>query len=70
MKDYVDFQKTQEQTHRLSPPRTLILDFTMTHTRFWRAILHPPGQLTHTRRSDGTPDPDGVPVETVVRDKM
>jgi hypothetical protein len=27
-------QKPQEQANRLAPPRTLILDFTMTHTRF------------------------------------
>ena len=49
--------KTQEQTNRL-PPRTLILDFTMTHTRYGRSIQHTTGQLTHTRRSDGVPDPD------------
>ena len=27
--------------------------------------LHPIGQLTHTRRSDGPPDPDGVLKESV-----
>jgi hypothetical protein len=40
-------------------PRTLILDFSMTHIRFVRSNLHPIGQLTHTRSSDGVPDPDG-----------
>jgi hypothetical protein len=32
IKDYVVLQKPQEQTDRLPPPRTLILDFTLTHT--------------------------------------
>ena len=32
----------------------------MTHTRFGRSNVHPIGQLTHTRSSDGAPDPDGV----------
>ncbi len=34
MKDYVVLQKPQEQDDRLPPPRTLILDFTLTHTRY------------------------------------
>ncbi len=62
-------EKPQEQAaNRLPPPRTLILDFTMTHTRFGRTNLHPPGQLTHTRRSDGAPasEPDGA-LQTVTR---
>jgi hypothetical protein len=32
MKDCVVLQKPQERTDRLPPPRTLILDFTLTHT--------------------------------------
>ena len=32
----------------------------MTHTRFGRSNVHPIGQLTHTRRSDGAPEPDGA----------
>ena len=36
IKDYVVLQKPQEQTDRLAPPRTLIVDFTLTHTRFGR----------------------------------
>jgi hypothetical protein len=32
IKDYVVLQKPQEQTDRLPPPRTLILDFTLTYT--------------------------------------
>ena len=31
----------------------------MTHVRFGCSHLHPMVQLTHTRRSDGAPDPDG-----------
>jgi hypothetical protein len=33
IKDYVVLQKLQEQANCLPPPRTLILDFTMTHIR-------------------------------------
>jgi hypothetical protein len=50
IKDYVVLQKPHEQVKRVSPPRTLILDFTMTHTLFGVSILHSNGQLTHTRR--------------------
>jgi hypothetical protein len=32
----------------------------MTHVRFGGSHLHPVGQLTNTRRSDGAPDPDGA----------
>jgi len=56
----VVLQKPQGQDNRLLPPRTLIMDFTMTHVRFGGSQLHPIGQLTHTRRSDGAPDPDGA----------
>jgi hypothetical protein len=47
-------------TDCLPPPRTLILDFTMTHTRYGRSQLSSLGQLTHNRRSDGAPEPDGA----------
>jgi hypothetical protein len=53
--------------HRVKP-RTLILDFTMTHTRYGRSIQHTTGQLTHTRRY-GAPAPDGD-LQKVVRDKI
>jgi hypothetical protein len=56
----------QEQVNRLPPPRTLILDFTMIHTRFGRSNFHPIGQLTHKRRSDGAPECDGA-LKDVVR---
>jgi hypothetical protein len=50
----------RDGTDCLPPPRTLILDFTMTHTRFERSQLSSLGQLTHRRRSDGAPEPDGA----------
>ena len=53
-------QKPQPQANRLPPPHTLIMDYTMTHIRFGRSHLHPMGQLTNTRRSDGAPDPDAA----------
>ena len=53
-------QKPQDGTDRLPPPRTLIMDFTLTHTRFGRSQLHSLGQLTHSRRLDGAPEPDGA----------
>jgi hypothetical protein len=57
LKDYVVLQKPRDLTDCLPPPRTLILDFTLTHTRFGRSQLHSLGQLTHSRRSDGAPGP-------------
>ncbi len=60
IKDYVVLQKPQEQADRLPPPRTLILDFTMTHPHYGRSLLNLYGQLTNTRRSDGSPEPDLV----------
>jgi hypothetical protein len=60
IRDYVVLQKPQDGTDRLPPPRTLIMDFTLTHTRFGRSQLHSLGQLTHIRRSDGAPEPDGA----------
>ncbi len=43
IKDYVVLQKPLEQGDRLPPPRTLIMDFTLTHTRYGSShvkILH------------------------------
>ena len=54
------FPKPQEQADRLPPPRTLILDSTLTHTCFRRSHVFSTGHLTHTRRSDGAPEPDGA----------
>jgi hypothetical protein len=69
IKNYVVLQKHQEQVNRLHPPRTLILDFTMTHTRYGWSVLNPIGQRTNTRRSDGAPETDGG-LQTVTRDKI
>jgi len=60
VRDYVVLQKPQDGTDRLPPPRTLIMDFTLTHNRFGRSHLYSNGQLTHRRRSDGAPESDGV----------
>ncbi len=65
VQDYVVLQKPQAQDNHLPPPHTLVMDFTMTHFRFGRSHVHPIGQLTHTRRSDGAPDPDGTLKESV-----
>jgi hypothetical protein len=54
----VPWKKPRDLTDCLPPPRTLILDFTLTHTRFGRSQLSSLGQLTHTRRTDGVPDPE------------
>ena len=62
-------QKPQEEDDRLPPPRTLILDFTMTHPRSGRSHVHTMGQLTNIRRSDGAPEPDGV-LKVVTRKKI
>ncbi len=58
IKDYVVTQKPQPQGNRLPPPHTLIMDYTMTHTKFGSSHFHPMVQLTNTRGSDGPPDPD------------
>jgi hypothetical protein len=41
----------------------------MTHTRYVRSLLNLNGQLTNTRRSDGSPEPDGV-IKVVARKKI
>ena len=59
IQDYVVLQKPKTQVNRLPPPRTLIMDYTMTHTRFGRSHLHPMGELRNSSQSDGSPEPDG-----------
>ena len=59
IRDYVVLQKPRDVTDCLPSPRTLILDFTMTHTRYGRSQLSSLGQLTHSRRLDGVPEPAG-----------
>jgi hypothetical protein len=53
IREYIVLQKTRDLTDCLPPPRTLILDFTLTHTRFGKSQMSSLGQLTHTRRTDG-----------------
>jgi hypothetical protein len=53
----------------LPPPRTFILDFTLTHTRYDSSHVHTTGQLTNIRRSDGAPELDGV-LREVTRKKI
>ncbi len=53
----------------LESSETLILDFTMTHTRYGRSIQHTTGQLTLIRSLEGAPEPDGV-LQKVVWDKI
>ena len=60
IKDYVLLQKPQEHDDRLPPPRTLILDFTLTHTRYGSSHVDTTGKLTNTRSSDGSPEIDGT----------
>ncbi len=69
IKDYVVLPKPQEQSDRLPPTRTLILDFTLTHTRCGRSHVNSTGQLTNTTCLDGTPDPDGD-LRVVTRKKI
>jgi hypothetical protein len=69
IKDYVLLQKPQEQTDRLPPHRTLILDFTLTHTRYGSSHVHTTGQLTNTRSSDDDPELD-VALRKVTRKKI
>ncbi len=69
IRDYVVLQKPRDLTDCLPPPCTLILDFTLTHTRFGRSQLSSLGQPTHTRRTDGAPEPDGA-LRTVTRAKI
>jgi hypothetical protein len=69
IKDYVVLQKPQEQADHPPPPRTLILDFILTHTRYDSSHVHTTGQLTNTRSSDNSPEFDGV-LREVVRKKI
>ncbi len=69
IKDYVVLQKPLEQADRLPPPRTLILDFTLTYIRYDSSHVHTTGQLTNTRRSDGAPELDGA-LREVARKKI
>ena len=42
------------------PPRTLVMDVTMTHDRYGRTTQHTNGTLTNRVYSTGAPQPDGA----------
>jgi hypothetical protein len=42
------------------PPRTLVMDVTMTHDRYGRTTQHTNGALTQRVPSTGAPQPDGA----------
>jgi hypothetical protein len=65
----VVLQKAYQQTDQLPPPRTLILDFTITHPLNGRSHVYPIGKLTNIRSSDGVPEPDGA-LRVVSRKKI
>jgi hypothetical protein len=69
IKDYVVLQKPLQQADRLPPPRTLIMDFTLTHTRYDSSHVYTTGHLTNIRSSDGTPELDGA-LREVTRTKI
>ncbi len=72
IKDYVVLQNPQEQADRLPPPRTLILDFTLTHTHYGSSQMYTTGQLTsiqNTKCSDDAPELDGA-LRVVSRKKI
>ncbi len=47
------------------PPRTLVMDVTMTHDRYGRTTQHTNGALTHRVSSTGAPQSDGALNKTV-----
>ncbi len=49
----------QREDDRL-PPRTLVMDVTMTHDRYGRTTQRTNGALTHRVSSTGAPQPDGA----------
>jgi hypothetical protein len=65
----VVLQKPEEQSDRLPPPRTFILDFTLTYTRYDSSHVQTTGHLTNTKCSDDTPELDGV-LRQVTRKKV
>ena len=57
VKDYVIYPRGEDD--RL-PPRTLMMDVTMTHDRFGCSTQCTHGALTHRVSSTGAPQPDGA----------
>ncbi len=57
IKDYVILPNGEDDS---LPPRTLVMDVTMTHDRYGRTTHHTNGALTHRVSSTGAPQPDGT----------
>ncbi len=55
IKDYVILPNGEDDS---LPPRTLVMDVTMTHDRYGRTTHHTNGALTHRVSSTGAPQPD------------
>jgi len=51
------------------PPRTLVMDVTMTHVRYGRSTQHTNGTLTNRLSSTGAPQTDGT-LNTANRKKI
>ena len=56
IQDYVFLSRGEDDR---IPPRTLVMDFTMTHDRYGRTTQHTNGALTHRLPSTGGPQSDG-----------
>ena len=57
IQDYVFLPRGEDDR---IPPRTLVMDVTMTHDRYGRTTQHTNGALTHRVPSTGAPQPDGA----------
>ncbi len=57
IQDYVFLPRGEDDR---IPPRTLMMDVTMTHDRYGRTTQHTNGALTHRVPSIGAPQPDGA----------
>jgi hypothetical protein len=62
IKDYVILSHGEDDRF---PPRTLVMDVTMTHDRYGRTTQHKNGALTHRVSSTGDPQSDGALNKTV-----
>ncbi len=57
IQDYVFLSRGEDDR---IPPRTLVMDVTMTHDRYGRTTQHTNGVITHRVPSIGAPQSDGV----------
>jgi hypothetical protein len=56
IQDYVILPRGEDRL----PPRTLVMDVTMTNDRYGHTTQHTNGALTHRVSSTGAPQPDGA----------